>query len=121
MATICLYLIATLCHAACSTAQDRPVLALAGALAAAQVADGITTAQEQRRGWVEVESRWILGERPSPARMAAVWGAQNVATALLADRMRHAGNKWLRRCWWIPQTISISVNMGSAVHNSRLK
>src|SRR5205807_3229339 len=91
----CVLLSASLCHAL----KDKPVLALTGLHAASAIADGITTKQFESRGFVEGESAFILGKRPTVGRMTLVLGSEVTVETWIAERM-HRSHSWVRHVWW---------------------
>lgn len=103
--------------------KDRSVLALAAVSTAAQVADGVTTVDFERRGYIEVDpiSRFLLGERPTWSRMAPIGAAEIVGTAFIAHRMRYSRNRFVHAMWWLPQSIFITVPTAAAIHNENLR
>ncbi len=66
-------------------------------------------------------SRFFLGERPSSSRMAPIGAAQIVGTAFIAHRMRISHNPFVHVVWWSPQSLSITVATGAAIHNHNLR
>ncbi len=111
----CILLSASLCHAL----RDKPVLALGVAQSAALIADGVTTEQRVRQGYTETDpiTRIFLGSRPSWAGMAPLGAAQCLLQTWVAERMHTSRNKWVRRFWWVPQTVGISGNSWGAGSN----
>ncbi len=103
--------------------KDKYVLGLAAISTAAQVADGVTTIGYEHRGDVEGDpvAQVFLGRNPSWARMVPIGAAQIVGTAFLAHRMRISHNRFAHAIWWLPQSLSITVATGSAIHNHYLK
>ena len=108
----CVLLSASLCHAV----KDKPVMALTAGQVASSVADGITTRRNFSRGYVEVQSAWLLGRRPSGLRMAATWAPEIIFETWLGERMRRS-HTWLRHVWWLPQSLYIGVHLGDSVYN----
>ena len=95
-------------------------MALTAAHTASAIADGITTKQFERRGWYETGSPWILGRHPDTPRLTAVFSAEVLIETVIAERLRRS-HTWLRRVWWIPQTVSIGIHSQAAFHNSQLR
>ena len=96
---------------------DRDVFFFAGVQTAAQIADGITTIQGQRRGQHEGDpiSRALLGRYPKWDRMAPFGAVQIIGTAYVAHRMHQCHNAFLRRFWWLPHSVSISLSTSMSV------
>lgn len=118
----CILLSASLCHAL----RDKPVLALGVAQSAALVTDGITTEQRVHRGYTETDpvTKLVLGARPTWGGMAPLGAAQCLLETWLAERMRMSRYKWVRRLWWVPQSVGISGNTWGArenISNARTK
>jgi hypothetical protein len=113
----CILLSASLCRAA----HDKPVMALAFSQSAVLVADGITTRQRVQLGYTELDpvTRVFLGSRPSWARMAPLGALQCLLETWLAERMRTSTHKWIRRLWWLPQSVGIAGNTWGVETNTR--
>jgi hypothetical protein len=113
----CILLSASLCRAI----HDKPVLALGMAQSAALVADGVTTTERVRQGYTETDSvtKLFLGSRPKWAGMAPLGAAQCLLETWLAERMRSSSHKWIRRFWWVPQSVGIGGNTWGAQANAR--
>jgi hypothetical protein len=113
----CILLSASLCRAT----HDKPVMALALAQSAALVADGITTREQVRLGYTETDplARAVLGSRPTWARMAPLGALQCLLETWLAERMRTSPHRWIRRLWWLPQSVGIAGNIGGVKTNLR--
>lgn len=113
----CILLSASLCRAT----HDKPVMALALWQSAALVADGITTRQRVSLGYTEFDpvTRAILGSRPTWARMAPLGAVQCLLETWLAERMRTSTHKWIRRFWWLPQSVGIGGNIWGVEANTR--
>ena len=114
----CILLSTSLCHAV----RDKPVLALSVAQSAALITDGITTQQRIQQGYTETDpmTRLFLGPKPSWGGMAPLGAAQCLLETWLAERMHTSTHKWVRRFWWVPQTIGISGNIAGATANLRI-
>jgi hypothetical protein len=112
----CILLSASLCRAT----HDKPVMTLALAQSAALVADGITTRERVRLGYTEFDpvTKIFLGSRPTWARMAPLGVVQCLLETWLAERMRTSTHKWVRRFWWLPQSVGIGGNIGGVQSNS---
>jgi hypothetical protein len=113
----CILLSASLCRAA----HDKPVMALAVSQSAVLVADGITTREQIRLGFTETDplTKAFLGSRPTWARMAPLGALQCLLETWLAERMRTSTHKWVRRLWWLPQSVGIGGNIWGAETNTR--
>jgi len=111
----CILLFASLCHAM----RDKPVLVLGVAQSAALLTDGITTEQRVQRGYTETDpvTRLVLGAKPTWGGMAPLGAAQCLLETWLAERMHASRYRWVRRLWWVPQTIGISGNIWGAREN----
>src|SRR5579862_184328 len=105
----CVLLSATLCHAL----RDKPVLTMSVAQSVALVTDGITTQQRVRQGYTESDpvTRIFLGPRPNWGGMAPLGAAQCLLETWLAERMHTSKHKWVRRFWWVPQSVGIGGNL----------
>jgi hypothetical protein len=112
----CLLMVLTLC----SALHDRPVLALTFAEMAAMTADGISTRNNVLKGAVELDpvSRVLIGRKPSWERMAPIGSIVAIGQMYLAERMKHSGNSFLRKVWWIPQVVSIGAHTSLAIGGS---
>lgn len=112
----CILVSASLCHAV----HDRPVMALTAAQSAVLVADGYTTRQRVRLGYTETDplARMFLGGRPTWAGMAPLGAVQCLLETWLAERMHTSRNRWVRRMWWLPQSVGISGNIWGIRTNS---
>ena len=108
----CILLSATLCHAV----RDKPVLALGVAQSAALLADGITTQQRVQQGYTETDpvTRLFLGAKPNWGGMAPLGAAQCLLETWVAERMHTSRHKWVRRFWWVPQSVGIGGNIWGA-------
>lgn len=107
----------------CVSVRDKSVVALTATQTALSIADGVTTAQFVRRGFVEVDpiSRILIGRRPTWARMAPIGAAQIMASVWLAGRMRNSSHTWVRRLWWTPQVLEIGLSVFGTVNNLGLR
>lgn len=119
MIVACILLSATLCRAV----KDKPVMLLTAASSASLMADGITTKALERRGYQESDpiARFLIGRHPTWARMTAAGLPLVIGETWLAERMRTSRHKWERKLWWLPQTVQIGANFGSAVRNGTLE
>jgi len=67
---------------------------------AVNVLDGITTAQNVKKGYVEgnfpAGSSYLLGRRPSAARYAATMGLIEVGVSVASYHLQHSRTKWMR-------------------------
>jgi|SRR5690348_15004403 hypothetical protein len=106
----------------CWAAKNKSSLALAALQTAALVADGVTTRQFLRRGYVEVDplARIFIGRKPTWARMAPLGAVQVFAGAWLGEQMAMSRHTWVRRLWWLPQVIGIVGNAAATAHNVAL-
>lgn len=113
----CILLSASLCRAA----HDKPVMALVLSQSAALVADGITTRERVRLGYTELDpvTKVFLGSRPTWVRMAPLGALQCLLETWLAERMRTSRSRWVRRLWWLPQSVGIGGNIWGVETNTR--
>ena len=113
----CILLSASLCRAT----HDKPVMVLGLSQAAVLVEDGITTREQVRLGYTEVDplTKAVLGSRPTWARMAPLGALQCLLETWLAERMRASPNRWIRRLWWLPQSVGIGGNIWGVETNTR--
>lgn len=107
----------------CGALENRRVIVLGAAQTGALISDGVTTRQYLRRGYVEVDplTRAFLGRTPTWSRMAPLGAVQVVAGMWLAERMSKSQHVWVRRLWWLPQTIGIAGNVSASAHNATLR
>jgi hypothetical protein len=67
---------------------------------AVNVLDGITTAQNVKKGYVEgnfpAGSSYLLGRRPSAARYAVTMGLIEVGVSVASYHLQHSRTKWMR-------------------------
>ena len=107
----------------CDAAKNRPIVALATIQTAALIADGVTTRQYLKRGYVEIDplTRILIGRRPTWARMAPLGTLQVLAGMWLAERMETSRHGWIRRLWWLPEVAGIAGNTVATVNNVRLR
>jgi hypothetical protein len=67
---------------------------------AMNVLDGITTAQNVKKGYEEgnfpAGSSYLLGRRPSAARYAVTMGLIEVGVSVASYRLQHSRTKWMR-------------------------
>lgn len=108
-------------------AHDKPELALASAQAAFLVADGAATNNLIRSCSYCYEmdpiARTFIGARPSWKSMIGPGIGQEVVGILIASKMRNSSHKWIRKTWWVPQTLGISSNViGFSItsHNTKV-
>jgi hypothetical protein len=118
MAFHCLLAVLSLC----GVLRDRPVMALAGAQAAAATWDGVETRLGINAGWGEADPL----SRPfvrSNATMVAAGAAEVTASAIIANRMRHSRHGILRDTWFFWQTVPIAAHVagGSAWIRARAR
>jgi hypothetical protein len=106
----------------CGALKNRPVVLLGAAQTGALISDGVTTRQYLQRGYVEVDplTRALLGRTPTWGRMAPLGAVQVLAGMWLAERMAKSQHVWVRRLWWLPQTIGIAGNIAASAHNVTL-
>jgi hypothetical protein len=106
----------------CGALKNRPVVLLGAVQTAALISDGVTTRQYLHRGYVEVDplTRAFLGRTPTWSRMAPLGTVQVIAGMWLAERMSKSQHVWVRRLWWLPQTIGIAGNITASAHNTTL-
>lgn len=114
----CILLSASLCRAV----RSKPIVTLASVQTAALVADGVTTRQYESRGDVEDDpvAKFILGDRPTWARMAPAGAVLVIGEMWLAERMKTSRHAWERKTWWLPMVLGTAANTYEAVHNSSL-
>lgn len=96
------------------------VLGAASAAVAFDAYTTISTIGPEKRCPVEVESPLLYGRVPTPARTAAVMGAQ-MGTAFFLSRQlrRHSRGKTGRRLAWLLASANV-VHLAGAIHNERL-
>ena len=106
----------------CGAVKNRPVVLLGALQTGALISDGVTTRQYLHRGYVEVDplTRAFLGRTPTWSRMAPLGAVQVIAGMWLAERMSKSQHVWVRRLWWLPQTIGIAGNVAASAHNTTL-
>lgn len=107
----------------CGALKNRPVTFLGAIQTGALISDGVTTRQYLHRGYVEIDplTRILLGRTPTWGRMVPLGAVQVVAGMWLAERMSKSQHVWVRRLWWLPQTIGIAGNIAASVHNATLR
>ena len=107
----------------CGALKNRPIVLLGAIQTVALISDGVTTRQYLQRGYVEVDplTRALLGRTPTWGRMAPLGAVQVVAGMWLAERMAKSQHVWVRRLWWLPQTIGIAGNIAASAHNVTLR
>ena len=107
----------------CGALKNRPIVLLGAIQTGALISDGVTTRQYLQRGYVEVDplTRTLLGRTPTWGRMAPLGAVQVVAGMWLAERMSKSQHVWVRRLWWLPQTIGIAGNIAASTHNLTLR
>ena len=107
----------------CGALKNTPVVLLGAVQTGALISDGVTTRQYLHRGYVEVDplTRAFLGRTPTWSRMAPLGAVQVVAGMWLAERMSKSQRVWVRRLWWLPQTIGIAGNIAASAHNTTLR
>jgi hypothetical protein len=107
----------------CGALKNTPVVLLGALQTGALISDGVTTRQYLHRGYVEVDplTRAFLGRTPTWSRMAPLGAVQVVAGMWLAERMSKSQHVWVRRLWWLPQTIGIAGNIAATAHNTTLR
>ena len=107
----------------CGALKNRPIVLLGAIQTGALISDGVTTRQYLQRGYVEVDplTRALLGRTPTWGRMAPLGAVQVVAGMWLAERMAKSQHVWVRRLWWLPQTIGIAGNIAASAHNVTLR
>ena len=103
----------------CRALKDRRVVLLGGLQTAALISDGISTRQFLSHGYREVDpvAKIFIGSKPTWARMAPVGVAQVVVGMWLGEKMATSRHVWVRRFWWLPQTLGIAGNVAATVHN----
>ena len=107
----------------CGALKNKPIVILGAIQTGALISDGVTTRQYLQRGYVEVDplTRALLGRTPTWGRMAPLGAVQVVAGMWLAERMAKSQHVWVRRLWWLPQTIGIAGNIAASAHNLTLR
>lgn len=107
----------------CSGLKNTHVVLLGAIQTGALISDGVTTRQYLRRGYVEVDplTRAFLGRTPTWSRMAPLGAIQVFAGIWLAERMSKSQHRWVRRLWWLPQTIGIGGNVAATANNLTLR
>ena len=107
----------------CGALKNTPVVLLGTIQTGALISDGVTTRQYLHRGYVEVDplTRAFLGRTPTWSRMAPLGAVQVIAGMWLAERMSKSQHVWVRRLWWLPQTIGIAGNIAATAHNTTLR
>jgi hypothetical protein len=107
----------------CGALKNKPIVILGAIQTVALISDGVTTRQYLQRGYVEVDplTRALLGRTPTWGRMAPLGAVQVVAGMWLAERMSKSQHVWVRRLWWLPQTIGIAGNIAATAHNLTLR
>jgi hypothetical protein len=115
----CVLLSASLCRAV----HSKPIMVVAGVQTSALVADGVTSMNFRRHGFVEAEpvSRVFLGKYPGWLRMAPVGAAVVTGEVWLAYRMKTSRHAWERRAWWLPMVLGTAANTYEAIHNARMR
>jgi hypothetical protein len=106
----------------CGALKNKPIVLLGAIQTGALISDGVTTRQYLQRGYVEVDplTRALLGRTPTWGRMAPLGAIQVFAGVWLAERMAKSQHVWVRRLWWLPQTIGIAGNIAASAHNVTL-
>ncbi len=106
----------------CGALKSRPIVLLGAIQTGALISDGVTTRQYLHRGYVEVDplTRAFLGRTPTWSRMAPLGAVQVIAGMWLAERMSKSQHVWVRRLWWLPQTVGIAGNITASAHNTTL-
>jgi hypothetical protein len=106
----------------CGALKNKPIVLLGAIQTGALISDGVTTRQYLQRGYVEVDplTRTLLGRTPTWGRMAPLGAIQVFAGMWLAERMAKNQHVWVRRLWWLPQTIGIAGNIAATAHNVTL-
>ena len=107
----------------CGALKNKPIVLLGAIQTGALISDGVTTRQYLQRGYVEVDplTRTLLGRTPTWGRMAPLGAIQVFAGMWLAERMAKNQHAWVRRLWWLPQTIGIAGNIAATAHNLTLR
>lgn len=77
------------------------------------VSDGIVTRTNGRRGHKELDpaSRFVLGPYPTWNRMAPLGAVQEIVGIYLGTEMKRSRSHFIRKAWWIPQTVGIAGNL----------
>lgn len=107
----------------CGALRNRPVVLLGAIQTGALISDGVTTRQYLQRGYVEVDpiTRALLGRTPTWGRMAPLGAIQVLTGMWLAERMARSQHVWVKRFWWLPQTLGIAGNIAASAHNLTLR
>ena len=106
----------------CRALKNRRVVLLGGMQTAALISDGISTRQFLSHGYSEVDpvAKIFIGSKPTWARMSPMGAVQVVVGMWLGERMATSRHLWVRRFWWLPQTLGIAGNVAATVHNLTL-
>ena len=106
----------------CRALKNRRVVLLGGMQTAALISDGISTRQFLSHGYSEVDpvAKIFIGSKPTWARMAPMGAVQVMVGMWLGERMATSRHLWVRRFWWLPQTLGIAGNVAATVHNLTL-
>lgn len=74
--------------------------------------DGILTQRALAHGSREIDPAVtpFLGSHPRPAVMYAAGAVVCIGEAYLAERMHRSRHRWIRRMWWLPQTVTIGAS-----------
>ena len=94
---------------------DKNFWLLTAATASLTVVDVEATQYYLHRDPWRRELNPIYGPHPSRARMYATVAGENLAAAYLAYRFKKSERRWLRKLWWLPQTVTIAGHAGGIV------
>lgn len=113
MHTACLFVLLGLC-------QPTRAQVILGAVNSSAIAfDSIST--QTRMGTLDSRGEFRQEGNPvarpfvnhGPAIAYASAAGEALATAWLADKMKHSSNRVLRKIWWLPQTVSIGSHVAA--------
>lgn len=115
----CILLVPTLCEAV----HDKTVMALTAGEVVGMAADNVTTVEDVKIGFIEGDpiSRFFYGERPTYARMIPIDAAYDVGMLYLSEKLKTSHNHLLRKVWWLPDVVQISVSGGAVGWNLNLR
>jgi hypothetical protein len=68
---------------------------------------------------VEANSPALYGTHPTSGRVSAVMGLEFVGATVAGHFMQKSHNRFLRRLWFVPQSVILSTHASGALHNAR--